>query len=279
MKKWFNVFATSILAISLLTACGSAGDKTTEASGSGQEEGATATLKVGVTSGPHEEVMEKVKEVAAKDGLNIEIVPFNDYIQPNKSLAEGELDANSFQHQPFLDQFKEDHQLDLVGIANTINLTMGIYSTKIKDVKDLKEGDVLGLPNDPTNGARALQLFELAGLIKLKDGVGVKATVRDIVENPKNLQFKELEAAFIPQALDDLSAAAINGNYAVEQGLIPTEDAIFTEPKDSPWVNLIAVRTEEKDREEFKRLVNAYHSDEVKKFIDERFKGSIVASW
>lgn len=279
MKKWTKVLATSVLAISFLAGCGSSGDQPSEASTPKAEQSETAKIKVGVTAGPHEEVMEKVKEVAAKDGLEIEIIAFNDYVQPNKVLAEREIDANVFQHKPYLDQFKADHNLDLIDIAPSINFPMGIYSSKIKDVNELKNGDELGLPNDPTNGARALQLFEQAGLIKIKEGVGVKATVQDIVENPKNLKFKELEAAFIPQALDDLAAAAINTNFAMEHGFTPAKDSIFIEPKDSPWVNLIAVRTEDKDRPEFKKLVEAYHSAEVKAFIEEKFQGSVIPSW
>lgn len=279
MKKWTKVLATSILAISLLAGCGSSGDQASEASAPKTEESQTAKIKVGVTIGPHEEVMEKVKEVAAKDGLEIEIVPFNDFVQPNKVLAEGELDANVFQHKPYLDQFKVDHNLDLIEIATSINFPMGIYSSKIKDVKELKDGDEIGLPNDPTNGARALMLFEEAGWIKLKEGIGVKATVQDIAENPKNLKFKELEAAFIPQALDDLAAAAINTPFAMEHGFTPAKDSIFMEPKDSPWMNLIVVRTEDKDRPEFKKLVQAYQSAEVKAFIEEHFQGSVIPSW
>ncbi|WP_134700466.1 MetQ/NlpA family ABC transporter substrate-binding protein [Ammoniphilus sp. YIM 78166] len=274
MKKWTKVVTTSILAISLLAGCGTSGDKATEASDANG-----AKIKVGVTAGPHEEIVEKVKEVAAKDGLEIEIVSFNDYVQPNKVLAEGQLDANIFQHEPYLERFKTDHNLDLIKVANTINFPMGIYSTKVKDVQEIADGAEVGLPNDPTNGARALQLFELAGLIKLKEGVGVKATIHDIAENPKNLKFKELEAAFIPKALDDLAAAAINTNFAMEHGYNPTNDSIFIEPKDSPWVNLIAVRTEDKDRAEIAQLVKAYQSDEVKQFIEEQFQGSVVPGW
>ncbi|MBX6395842.1 MAG: MetQ/NlpA family ABC transporter substrate-binding protein [Alicyclobacillaceae bacterium] len=236
-------------------------------------------LVVGVTAGPHEQIMEKVKEVAAKDGLQIDIKVFSDYTMPNIALAEGDLDANSFQHKPFLDNFKETKKLDLTAVANTVTFPMGIYSKKIKHVQDLKEGDKVGLPNDPTNGARALLLFERAGMIKLNDGVGIKATVHDIKENPKKLQFVELEASQIPRQLDELAAAAINTNFAMEQGYVPTRDAIFLEPKDSPWVNVIAVRTENKDDPAVQKLIKAYHSDEVKKFIEEKFQGSVIPAW
>lgn len=236
-------------------------------------------LKVGVTAGPHEAILEKVKELAAKEGIIIEIVPFNDYIQPNIQLADGNIDLNSFQHQPYLDKFKTDRNLKLVKIANTVNFPMGIYSQKITDVAQLKEGDKVGLPNDPTNSARALQLFESAGLIKIKEGVGVNATIQDIVANPKNLEFIELEAPIILRTLPDLAAAAINTNFIVQGGMSPAKDSIFIEPKDSPWVNLIAAREGEENNPLFKKFVEIYQSQEVKDFIEEEYQGSIIASW
>lgn len=271
MKKIVFVI-TSILLVAALAACGG-GEKST--SGALSEE----KLVIGVSAGPHEQIMEKVKELAAKDGLEIEIKAFTEYVLPNIALAEGELDMNSFQHKPYLDNFKKDRNLDLVEVAYTVNFPMGVYSNDLKDVSALKEGDLVGLPNDPTNGARALILFETAGLIKLEDGVGVAATVNDIVENPKNLKFIELEASSIPKQLSELAAAAINSNYAIEHGFVPTKDAIFIEPSDSPWVNVIAVRTENKDDPVIQKLLKYYHSDEVKQFIEETFQGSVVPAW
>ncbi|WP_053373112.1 MetQ/NlpA family ABC transporter substrate-binding protein [Paenibacillus sp. FJAT-27812] len=276
MKQKMVFIVLTLVLTFTLAACSSKSD-TNEGAGAG--DGEKATLKVGISAGVEEEIWAQVKEVAAKDNLDIELVVFNDYVQPNKVLAEGELDANAFQHEPYLDQFKKDNNLDLVKIANTLNFPIGFYSEKIKAVSEIKEGDVIGLPNDPTNGARALILFENAGLIKLKEGVGIKATVRDIAENKLNLKFEELDAAFIPKALGDLTAAVINTNYAVEAGFVPTKDAIFIEPKDSPWVNIIAVRTEDKDKPVFQRLIKAYHSDQVKKFVEEKYGTYIVASW
>ncbi|MDQ0338256.1 D-methionine transport system substrate-binding protein [Caldalkalibacillus uzonensis] len=261
----------SLILIFSLAACGGS----EETGGSLPED----KLRVGVTAGPHEEIMEKVAEVAAREGLEIEIEVFTEYVMPNIALAEGELDVNSFQHVPYLENFKEDRGLDLIDVATTVNFPMGIYSKHINDLSELKEGDKLGLPNDPTNGARALILFELAGLIKLAEGVGTEATVHDIVENPLNLEFVELEAATIARVLDDLAAAAINTNFAIEEGYVPTKDSIFIEPADSPWVNVIAVRTENKDDPVLEKLIKAYHSDEVKQFIEERFEGSVVPSW
>ncbi|OBZ11335.1 MetQ/NlpA family ABC transporter substrate-binding protein [Bacillus sp. FJAT-26390] len=276
MKQKMVFIVLTLVLTFTLAACSGKSD-TNEGAGAG--DGEKATLKVGISAGVEEEIWAQVKEVAAKDNLDIELVVFNDYVQPNKVLAEGELDANAFQHEPYLDQFKKDNNLDLVKIANTLNFPIGFYSEKIKAVSEIKEGDVIGLPNDPTNGARALILFENAGLIKLKEGVGIKATVRDIAENKLNLKFEELDAAFIPKALGDLTAAVINTNYAVEAGFVPTKDAIFIEPKDSPWVNIIAVRTEDKDKPVFQRLIKAYHSDQVKKFVEEKYGTYIVASW
>jgi D-methionine transport system substrate-binding protein len=274
MKQKIVLIMLTLVLTAVLAACGNKSD-----SKGAEGEGEKAKLKVGISAGVEEEIWKQVQEVAAKDNLDIELVVFNDYVQPNKVLAEGELDANAFQHEPYLDQFKKDNNLDLAKIANTLNFPIGFYSNKIKDVSEIKEGDVIGLPNDPTNGARALILFENAGLIKLKEGAGIKATVRDIAENKLKLKFEELDAAFIPKALGDLTAAVINTNYAVEAGFVPTKDAIFIEPKDSPWVNIIAVRTEDKDKPVFQRLIKAYHSDQVKKFVEEKYGTYIVASW
>ncbi|WP_139991324.1 MetQ/NlpA family ABC transporter substrate-binding protein [Paenibacillus paridis] len=274
MKQKIVMVVLTLVLTAALAACGSKSD-----SNGAEGNDDKAKLKVGISAGVEEEIWKQVQEVAAKDNLEIELVVFNDYVQPNKVLAEGELDANAFQHEPYLDQFKKDNNLDIVKIANTLNFPIGFYSEKIKDVSEIKDGDVIGLPNDPTNGARALILFENAGLIKLKEGVGITATVRDIAENKLNLKFEELDAAFIPKALGDLTAAVINTNYAVEAGFVPTKDAIFIEPKDSPWVNIIAVRTEDKDKPVFQRLIKAYHSDQVKKFVEEKYGTYIVASW
>lgn len=275
MKNRFTaVFLVLIFAL-VFTGC-------VNTNSSGKQNGANeerTKLTIGISSGHEEEIWAKVKELAAKDGVDIEIITFNDYVQPNLALAEGNLDANAFQHLPYLDQFNIDHKLDIVKIADTLNYPMGIYSSKVKSISEIKEGDTLGLPNDPTNGARALILFERAGLIKIKEGVGIKATVRDIAENPLNLKFQELEAPFIPKALGDLTAAVINTNFALENDLIPTKDSIFIEPNDSPWVNIIAVNAKDKDKPVYQKVVKAYHSDEVKKLVQEKFGDFIVPSW
>lgn len=276
MKKT-RIFIIALIFTVTLSACG--GDLGEEASSEESNTLSEDRLVIGVTAGPHEQIMEKVKEVAAKDGLDIQIEVFTDYVMVNTALAEGDLDANSYQHKPYLDDFVAERNLDLSHVADTVNFPMGIYSEKIKDISELKEGDTLGLPNDPTNSARALLLFEDAGLIKLREGAGVTASVQDIEENPLNLEFVELEAAQIPRQLSELTAAAINTNYAMEAGYVPAEDAIAIEPKDSPWVNIIAVRTENKDDPVLDKLIKAYHSDEVKQFVEEEFSGSVIPSW
>ena len=279
MKKYLSLVVGLVMALTV-TACGggqsAAPENTQTETGA---EGQTETLKIGVMAGAEEEIWKVAKEVAAKDGLELELVPFNDYVLPNKALDSGDLDANAFQHVPYLEEFNANHGTKVVKLADTINFPIGIYSETIKDVSELKEGDIVGLPNDPSNRARALILFESAGLIKLKEGVGVKATVLDIAENPKNLEFKELDAAFIPKSLGNMAAAVINTNFAIDAGLVPTRDAIFMEPKDSPWVNIIAVREGEQDKPVFQKLVKAFQSDEVKKFITEKYGDSMVPAW
>jgi D-methionine transport system substrate-binding protein len=237
------------------------------------------TLKVGVTAGPHAEVMDVVKKIAEKDGLKIEIVEFNDYIQPNVALNQGDIDANSFQHKPYLDNIIKDRNYDIITVANTVIFPMGIYSSKLKNISELQQGAIVAIPNDPTNGGRGLLLLEKIGLIKLKPGVGLKAAVTDITENPKKIVIKELDAAQIPRSLADMDIAAINTNYAITAGLVPTKDAIAVEDINSPYANIIAVRTKDKENPAVQKLIKAYHSDEVKTFIQEHFKGSVAPAW
>lgn len=268
MKKFLSLVGLAVI-LSILAACGGA---TGEALSEDE-------LTIGVTAGPHEEIMEKVAELAEEQGLTINVEVFTEYVMPNTALAEGELDANSFQHKPYLDNFKEDRNLDIIEVATTVNFPMGLYSSSLSDVAEIQEGDSVGLPNDPTNGARALMLFEEAGLITLVEGVGAEATVLDIEDNPLNLDFIELEASQIPRQLDELSAAAINTNFAIEHGFVPTEDSIFIEPSDSPWFNLIVVREENQNDPVLDTLIEIYQSEEVKQFVEDTFEGSLVTSW
>lgn len=237
------------------------------------------TIKVGVTAGPHAEIMEVVKKVAAREGLKIEIVEFNDYMQPNIALNQGDIDVNSYQHQPWLDNQIKDHHYELVSIAKTIIFPMGIYSKRTKSIADVKAGAIVAIPNDPTNGSRALAILEKNGLIKLNPNAGLKATAADIIENPKKLSVKELDAAQIPRSLDDVDLAAINTNYAIVAGLVPNRDALAIEDPNSPYANLLVVRTKDKDDPVFQRLIKAYKSAEVKQYVLDHFQGSAQPAW
>ena len=233
-------------------------------------------LKIGVTAGPHAQIMEQVKKVAEKQGLKIQVVEFSDYVQPNAALAAGDLDANSYQHKPYLDAQVKDRGYPFAVAANTVIFPIGLYSKKVNKLADLKEGARFGIPNDPTNGGRVLLVLQDKGLIKLRDGAGLKATPLDVVSNPKKLKFVELDAAQLPRSLDDLDASAINTNFALSAGLNPGKDAIAQENAKSPYVNLIAVREADKDKPWVAKLVKAYHSEEIKKFIQTEFKGSVL---
>jgi len=236
-------------------------------------------IKVGVTPGEHAEIMEKVKDIAAKKGLNIEILEFSDYVVPNQALADGDLNANSFQHQPYLDNQIADRGFDLVAVGKTITTPMGVYSKKVKSLGELADGATVAIPNDPTNGGRALLVLAKEGLIKVNPDAGLKAGPADITENPKNIQISELDAAQLPRSLDDVDAAVINTNYALEAGLNPTKDSIAIEGSESPYANVIVVRSADKDAPWVKTLVEAYHDDSIKAFITDHYKGAIIASW
>jgi D-methionine transport system substrate-binding protein len=237
------------------------------------------TIKVGVTPGPHAQVLEAAKAVAAKKGLDIQIVEFSDYVVPNAALEAGDLQANSFQHQPYLDNQVADRKYKIVAVGNTINFPMGIYSKKVKTWDEVKSGATLAIPNDPTNGGRVLILLRDKGIIKLKDGVGFKPTLLDITENPKKLKITEVDAAQLPRTLPDVDVAGINTNYATQAGLDPVKDALLREDPKGPYANIIAVRAADKDKPWVKTLVESYQSPEVKAFIEEKFKGSVLSTW
>lgn len=277
MKKWTKSIALTLATIITLSLVGCSGNNT--GSQIAKQPGTDKPLKIGVTAGPHAEVMDVVKKVAEKDGLKIQVIEFNDYVQPNVALNQGDIDMNSFQHQPYLENMVNDRKYELVTLAKTVIFPMGIYSKKIKDLNDIKPGSTIALPNDPTNGGRSLLLLEKVGLIKLKPNAGIKAAVIDIASNPKNLKFKELDAAQIPRSLDDVDVAVINTNYAMTAGLVPTKDALALEDTNSPYANILAVRTKDKDNPAFQKLIKAYHSEEVKQFIQSHFKGSVVTAW
>ncbi|MCG7392224.1 MetQ/NlpA family ABC transporter substrate-binding protein [Microvirga sp. ACRRW] len=239
----------------------------------------TQVVRIGATPGPHAQILEAVKPIAAKKGIEIKIVEFSDYVVPNEALSSGELEANSFQHQPYLDNQKEARGYKIETAAQTVNFPIGVYSKKHKAFDALPNGASVAIPNDPTNGGRALLLLQDKGLLKLKDGVGFKPTILDITANTKNLKFTEIDAAQAPRVLDDVDAAVINTNYATQAGLDPVKDALTRENPKGPYVNIIAVRTADKDKPWVKTLVESYHTPEVKKFVEETFKGAVLTSW
>ena len=228
-------------------------------------------ISVGVTPVPHGEVMEFVKPIVAKQGVDLKIVEFNDYVQPNLATDDGELDANYFQHRPYLEEFTKDHGINLVEVATVHIEPMGVYSKQIKEINELKDGAVIAIPNDPTNGGRALLLLNKAGVITLEDPTDITATVMDIKDNPKNIEIRELEAAQLPRALEDVDAAVINTNFAMQADLIPQRDAIVIEGADSPYVNILVANPESAQKEDMKILIKAVQSEETKAFIEKQY--------
>lgn len=275
MKKYLKAMAYFSVLISILIFSTGCGNNAANSAKPAEK----STIKVGVTTGPHAEIMEVVKKVAEKEGLDVKIVEFNDYMTPNIALNQGDIDLNSYQHQPWLDNQIKDRHYELVSIAKTAIFPMGIYSKKLTNINEVSPGATVAIPNDPTNGGRALELLEKGELIKLKPGVGIKATLGDIVANPKNIKIKEIDSAQTPRSLDDVELAAINTNYAMVAGLVPTKDALLIEDANSPYANLLVVRTQDKDKPVFQKFIKAYQSDEVKQFLKEHFKGSAVAAW
>ena len=240
---------------------------------------AADVVRLGVTAGPHAQIAEVAKKVAARDGLEIRIVEFQDYIQPNAALDAGDLDANSFQHRPFLDSQIKARGYRITAVGETVTFPMGFYSKRWKSLAELPRGAKVGIQNDPSNSGRALLLLQKYGVIKLKPGAGVSATTLDIVDNPRNVQVVQLEAAQLARSLDDLDASAINTNFAITAGLVPTRDAIAIEEAKSPYANLLAVRTGDKDKPWVAKLVKAFQSPEVRSFVSDKFAGSMVPAF
>ena len=236
-------------------------------------------ITIGVSPEPHKKIVENaIKPVLEKEGYKVEVVEFTDYVLPNKALAEGEIDANYFQHIPYLETTVEQSGYDLTYTAKVHLEPMGIYSNKIKNLKDLKDGAEIAVPNDPSNGARALKILAAEELIEVPESDLI--TAKDITSNPKNLKITEVDAEQLPRVLSDVEAAVINTNYALEGGLNPLKDALAIEGNDSPYANIIAVRTADKDSEKIQALTKAATSDEVRKYIEERYEGgSIIPSF
>ena len=236
-------------------------------------------LRVAATAVPHAEILEHVKPVLAKDGIVLDVKVFTDYVQPNVQVAEKKIDANFFQHKPYLDEFNKNKGTNLVVVGNVHVEPYGAYSKKVKKVADLAKGAVIAIPNDPSNAGRALLLLEQNGLIKLKDSANILSTVKDISENPKGFKIKELEAATLPRILDQVDLALINTNYALEAKLVPTRDALFIESAKSPYANILVARPDNKDSEPIKKLIAALQTAEVKQFIETKYKGAVVPAF
>lgn len=288
---------TSILLLALvlvLAACGNNGSTTNNTSNSANEsssnnssnaetgttdEAEEVTIKVGASPIPHAEILNSLIPVLKEQGVNLEVLEFTDYVLPNTTLYEKELDANFFQHVPYLDQFNADKGYDLVKVAGVHVEPFGVYSESITDIGELKDGAKIAIPSDPSNGGRSLLLLAQNGLIELDEAAGLDVTVADIKNNPRNFEFVELEAATIPRILDEVDIAAINTNYALEAGLNPTEDALIIEDKNSPYVNILVTRPDNQNDEAIVKLIAALQSPEVEKFINDTYKGAVVPAF
>ena len=257
-----------------MTACN---DKESKESKEVKVEAKQTIIKIGATPVPHVEILEAVKPLLKAKGYDLQIVEFTDYVTPNIAVNEGELDANFFQHLPYLEEFNKNKNTDLVKTVNVHLEPMGVYSKKIKSLSELKDGDTIAVPNDPTNESRALDILVKEGLLTFK-AVNFK-TIVDIIDNPKNLKIKELDAPQLPRVLDEVTAAVINTNYALPANLNPLKDAIVLESKDSPYANIIVVKKGNENKDSIKALNEVINSNEIKTFINEKYQGSIIEAF
>jgi D-methionine transport system substrate-binding protein len=287
MKKALSLILVLVLALSVFAGCasGGTGGKTGGKAEDTNTQPATGTadkpkIVIGASPTPHKEILDVVKGILANQGYELEIVEFTDYVLPNMSLEDGSLDANYFQHQPYLDDFNAEKKTNIVSIASIHFEPLGIYPGKTKSLADLKDGAQIAVPNDTTNEARALLLLEAQGLIKLKADAGLKATINDITENPKKLKIVEIEAAQLARSLQDVDMAVINGNYAIDAGLNVSKDALAKEDPTSiaaqTFANILAVRAGDENREDLKALAAVLKSEEVRKFIEDTYQGAVV---
>ncbi|MHC6179752.1 MetQ/NlpA family ABC transporter substrate-binding protein [Clostridium sp. JNZ X4-2] len=273
MKKIIGLFLTVILSLGVLAGCGSSNSAGQTTSNKKQ------VVKIGITGDDHK-IWDKVKQNLAKENIDLQIVSFADYVRPNLALSDGEIDLNSFQHYAYLNKFKTEHKLKISAIGETVLAPLGVYSNKIKSIKDVAEGAKIAIPNDPTNEGRGLNLLQSAGLIKLKEGIGLLPKLQDVTENPKNIQFVELVATQIPRSLPDVDAAIINSGVAIDAKLNPVKDSIYLEDVSNknakPYINVIVARDKDKNNAVYKKVVKAYQTDEIKKLIKETYKGSEI---
>ena len=291
MRKLSKLLAVGAILALGLTACGSSqkadtntatGDNASGTAGESTKAEGSTTIKLGVV-GENNEQWTPVIEAMAKDGITLELVKFADYSLPNRALNDGEIDLNAFQHKAYLANDIKDNGYKIEAIGDTIIAPLGVYSKKITDLSELKDGDTIAIPRDATTGGRALKVLESAGVIKVNPEAGYTPTLSDITENPKNIKFTEVEAANTPSLLPDVAAAVINGGHAVDNGLNPEKDSIYLEKTeegaDNPYVNIIVARIEDKDNENYQKVVKAFQSDDVKKVIEDTYKGAYIPAW
>jgi D-methionine transport system substrate-binding protein len=276
MKKILSLLLISVLVLSLFAACGSGETEEPDVSGEDLQK-----IVVGASPTPHAEILAIAKELLVEQGYDLVIQEFVDYVQPNLALDSGDIDANYFQHRLYLDQFNVENETELTAIADVHYEPFGIYAGKTASLEELEDGAQIAVPNDTTNEARALLLLEDQGLIKLKENIGLEATINDITENPRNFKIVEIEAAQIPRSLQDVDMAVINGNYAIDAGLKVGTDALAIEDADSPTIktyysNVLAVKVGNEDREDLQALAAALLSAEVKAYIEDTYEGAVV---
>ena len=280
MKKFLGILLTTALAFGV-AGCGGTQDAEKDAQADGQESAEAVTITVGASPSPHVDILKAAQPILEEQGIKLEIKEFTDYVLPNKALHSGDLDANYFQHKPYLDTFNEENKMELQSLGGIHYEPMGIFAGNTKALDDLKDGAKIGVPNDPTNEARALLLLQENGIITLKDGVGVDATKMDIAENPKNVEIVEMEAAALPKSMTSLDVAVINGNYALSGGL-SIEDALAMEAADSlaaeTYANIIAVQKGDEARPELQKLVEVLQSKEIADYITSTFEGAVAPS-
>ena len=281
-RRSFLFGGAAVLGSLALTACGGgsgSGNAATTAAASGSASTAGGTITVGASPSPHAEILNAVKDELAAAGFELKVVEYNDYVQPNVALSEGDLDANYFQHKPYLDNYNQENGTDLVSAAAIHFEPMGIYAGKSSDIKNVPDGAKIAVPSDATNEARALLLLQDQGVLKLKDGAGLEATKNDIAENPHKVELVEVEAASVPRTLQDSDFGVINGNYALSAGLdttatLASEDANSEAAK--TYANIVAVRNGDESNEKATALIKALTSDAAKKFIEDQYKGSVI---
>ena len=284
MKKLLALTLALVLCLGL-AACGGGTstdtDTNADTSSDADTNGETITLTVGATPNPHAEILAQVKDDLAAEGIDLVVKEYSDYVVPNTAVEEGDLDANYFQHTPYMEKFNEENGTHLVSVGKIHYEPMGIYPGLTKTLEELPDGATIAVPNDATNEARALQLLAAQGLIELKEDAGLNATPNDITSNPKNLQFKELEAAMLPQTASEVDLSVINSNFAMEGGMNPATDSLASEDADSEaaqtFANIIAVKEGNENDPAIQALVKALQSDKVKEYIEKTYSGAVVA--